>query len=140
MATDGVVVRRRFGRPVGVALFPDMAALTEGQGALLVTGRATDDTIGTAEMPEAGGAVVLTFGRTDLHRAGATWVAFAADTVQSAAWAEKCAVAPLHGAVLQLGDTIKVSAFGRTSTLIFTREVTIADSLTPLVILPDVAR
>ena len=55
-----------FGRPIGVALLPGYAALTEGQVRYLVTGRATDDTIGTADMPEAGGAVVLAFGRTDL--------------------------------------------------------------------------
>ena len=128
-----------FGRPIGVALLPGYGALTEGQVRYLVTGRAMEDTIGTAEMPEAGGAVVLTFGRTDLAAARATWAGFAADSVQSAAWLANARSAPAWRR-LQLGDTIKVSAFGRASTPIFTREVTIADSLTPLVILPDVAR
>jgi len=128
-----------FGRPIGVALLPGYGALTEGQVRYLITGRATNDTIGTADMPEAGGAVVLTFGRTDLSAAGATWTGFAADTAQSAGWLRNARLSPAWRR-LQLGDTIKVSAFGRALTPIFTREVTIADSLTPLVILPDVAR
>ena len=128
-----------FGRPIGIALLPGYGALTEGQVRYLVTGRAMDDTIGTAEMPEAGGAVVLTFGRADISAAGSAWAAFAADTVQSAAWLRNARSVPAWRR-LQLGDTIKVSAFGRAATPIFTREVTIADSLTPLVILPDVAR
>ena len=128
-----------FGRPIGVALLPGYGALTEGQVRYLITGRAMDDTIGVAEMPEAGGAVVLTFGRTDLSSAGGTWIVLAADTVQAAAWSRNARLSPAWRRIL-LGDTIKVSAFGRASTPIFTREVTIADSLTPLVILPDVAR
>ena len=128
-----------FGRPIGVALLPGYGALTEGQVRYVVTGRATDDTIGTAQMPEAGGAIVLAFGRTDLAGGGTMWAAFAADSVQAAAWLTNARSAPAWRR-LQLGDTIRVSAFGRAPTPLFTREVTIADSLTPLVILPDVAR
>lgn len=128
-----------FGRPVGVVLLPGYGALTEGQVRYLVTGRAADDTIGTADMPEAGGAVVLSFGRTDASTARSSWATLAADTVQLAAWAQNARSASAWRR-LQLGDTIKLTAFGRTSTPLFTREVTIADSLTPLVILPDVVR
>lgn len=128
-----------FGRPIGVALLPGYGALTEGQVRYLITGSASSDTIGTAEMPEAGGAVVLTFGRTDISAAGQAWKELAADTVQALAWM-KNARPTAAWRRLQLGDTIRVSAFGRASTPIFTREVTIADSLTPLVILPDVSR
>ena len=128
-----------FGRPVGVALLPGYGALTEGQVRYLITGRAANDTIGSADMPEAGGAIVLTFGRTDMAAAGATWLALAAVSVQAMAWMTNARPAAAWRR-LQLGDTIKVSAFGRALTPLFTREVTLVDSLTPLVILPDVPR